>query len=132
MTSGKYLLDTHALIFWVTGNRVTEKFMEFIDDRSRENLLLVSSITFWEIALLSQKGKIEISDVQGWRTELFQKTNLFEVDPDALTMMSSVQLPDIHKDPFDRLLIAQALSLKSVLVTKDQTIRKYPVETFWI
>ncbi len=54
------------------------------------------------------------------------------MDPSASAMIDSVLLPDIHKDPFDRLLIAQANQNHFLLVTKDQTIQKYEVETFWI
>lgn len=132
MKTQTYLLDTHALVFWATRTEVSDKFIEFFDNQEKGGSLFVSSITFWEIALLSEKGKIQISDVRRWRAELFQNTKLWEVDPDASSMMASVRLPTIHKDPFDRLLIAQAQRLEALLVTKDQRIRKYPVETFWM
>ena len=47
-------------------------------------------------------------------------------------MIESVQLPNFHKDPFDRLLIVQANNKKAILVTKDPNIRKYSVAVFWL
>lgn len=47
-------------------------------------------------------------------------------------MIESTLLPDYHKDPFDRLLIAQAMSNNALLVTKDKTISRYTIETFWM
>jgi PIN domain nuclease of toxin-antitoxin system len=47
-------------------------------------------------------------------------------------MIDSVLLPDIHRDPFDRLLIAQAIQNNFLIVTKDKNIQKYDMETFWM
>ena len=94
--------------------------------------MLVSSISFWEAALLNKKGKIEIKDVESWRNELLANTSLVLIVPSASEMIESVQLPDYHKDPFDRLLIVQANNNKATLVTKDLNIKKYSVPVYWI
>ena len=127
-----FLLDTHALIFWCNQQSVSEDFIKFFDKQDQLGNLMVSSISFWEIALLTKKGKLEITDVESWKNELFANTNLVLIEPSASEMIKSTQLPDIHKDPFDRLLIVQTNNNKATLVTKDVTIKKYSVPVCWI
>jgi len=127
-----YLFDTHALIFWCNKQSVSEDFINYFDKQDQFGNLLVSSISFWEAVLLTKKGKIEIEDVELWRDELLSNTNLVLIDPSASEMIKSVQLPDFHKDPFDRLLIAQANNNNAILVTKDTNIKKYSVPVYWI
>lgn len=127
-----YLFDTHALIFWDLKEGVSTEFVDFFDEQVENGNVLVSSISFWEVALLAKKGRIEIDDVMKWKSELKENTNIRIVDPTASEMISSVNLPDIHKDPFDRLLIIQANRHKAMLVTKDEIIKDYSVETVWI
>lgn len=91
----------------------------------------MSSISFWEIALLVKKSRIQISDVHAWKNELMGNTNIQMVEPSATEMIGSTLLPDYHKDPFDRLLIAQANRHNMILVTQDENIKKYEVRTFW-
>lgn len=111
---------------------MSEDFIKYFDKQDQLGNLLVSSISFWEAALLTKKGKLEIKDVESWRNELLANTNLVLIDPSASEMIKSVQLPDYHKDPFDRLLIAQANNKKAALVTKDINIKKYSVPVHWI
>lgn len=127
-----YLLDTHALIFWSNRKHVSNEFIDFFDDRKDSGNLAVSSISFWEIALLVKKGRIALDDVTMWRIQLIDYTNITEISPTASEMIESVHLPDYHKDPFDRLLIVQAKKNNAVLVTKDEHISKYAVKTFWL
>ncbi len=131
MKKTNYLLDTHALIFWHNKENVSEDFIKFFDKQEQQGCLYVSSISFWEVALLVKKGKIRIYDVHGWKNELLNNTNMHLVDPSASEMIDSTQLPNIHKDPFDRLLIAQAKHNNFLLVTKDDHIKEYEVETVW-
>ncbi len=127
-----YLFDTHALIFWYLKKSVSEEFVEFFDEQVDNGNVSVSSVSFWEIALLSKKGRIDIDNVELWKSDLTENTKIRIINPEASEMIASVYLPDIHKDPFDRLLIVQANSHNAALVTKDEFIEEYPVETFWI
>ena len=131
MITRRYLLDTHALLFWANGDFISAEFLQFLDDQDAKSALYVSSISFWEIAFLVQKEKIEIPDLYLWKDELLARTNLNLIDPTATEMIDSTQLPLHHKDPFDRLLIAQANGSKLILITKDQEIAKYPVDCYW-
>ncbi|MBT4288999.1 MAG: type II toxin-antitoxin system VapC family toxin [Deltaproteobacteria bacterium] len=132
MTKNLYLFDTHALIFWHNKKNVSEDFVKFFDQEAEKGTIYVSSISFWEIALLVKKGRIEIPDVHLWKNEILQNSNLQEINPTTSEMIDSTILPDIHKDPFDRLLISQSNQNKLTLVTKDKIIPKYDVKILWL
>jgi len=126
-----YLLDTHALIFWATATEMSPEFLNFLDEQDRLGHLLVSSISFWEIALLTQKGKLAFSDLHRWKDELLKNTYLQLIHPSVTEMIDATLLPVYHKDPFDRLLIAQANNHQAQLVSKDSAIAHYDVDVFW-
>lgn len=131
MKKERYLFDTHALIFWNTRSTVSEAFIEFFDQQDLKGNVLVSSITFWEIALLVRKGRIEISDVYSWSKQLLANTRVQVIDPSYKEMIDSTHLPDHHQDPFDRLLISQTLNRGLKLVSKDKIISQYDVPVIW-
>jgi PIN domain nuclease of toxin-antitoxin system len=127
-----YLFDTHALVFWSNKESVSDDFISFFDQQSQHGRLFVSSISFWEIALLAKKGRIKLPDVHSWKNEILANTNIQLIDPSTSEMIDSVFLPDHHKDPFDRLLIVQANQNNLLFVTRDKLIEKYDVEIFWM
>ena len=130
--ASSYLFDTHALIFWHLKVCVSDVFINFFNEQADKGELLVSSASFWETAFLVKKGRVEIDDVGKWKNELVENTGIRVVSPNADEMIGSVNLPDFHKDPFDRLLVVQANRRGANLVTKDEYIGKYDVKVFWI
>lgn len=132
MKPGRYFLDTHALVLWNLAKHVSPEFIRFFDEQSQMGNVYVSSICFWEIALLVQKGRLALSNISKWKTELLNASSLILIDPSADDMIVSTQLPLHHKDPFDRLLVAQTCQHQGILVTQDAEIQKYSVKTFWI
>ena len=132
MKRNAYLFDTHALVFWNNKESVSEEFIKFFDKQNQQGRLYISSISFWEVALLVKKGRIVISDVHAWKNEILNNTNIKVINPSASEMIESTLLPDYHNDPFDRILIAQANQNHLLLVTKDKAIRKYDVDVFWM
>ena len=127
-----YLLDTHTLIFWWLKHSISKSFIDFLDKQDKKGNLLVSSITFWEAALLAAKNKIQLdNDVEQWKNELLVNTNLILINPTASEMIESTKLPGYHHDPFDRLLIVQANRSNSILVSKDSLIKQYAVDVIW-
>jgi PIN domain nuclease of toxin-antitoxin system len=132
LTTNRYLFDTHSLIFWSSKELVSDDFIRFFDGQAGAGNVFVSSICFWETALLAKKGKIAVQNVHEWKTGLLENGRIRIIDPSASEMIDSTLLPDHHKDPFDRLMIVQALRHKALFVTKDPFISKYAVETFWI
>lgn len=119
----KYLLDTHVLLWWLAGdNRLSNKVIEIISNPS--HLIFVSAATGWEIAIKKAIGKLESPD----NLEEALKVNKFE--PLAILFRHVVlagELPLHHKDPFDRLLIAQANHEELTLITHDKIFTHYLV-----
>lgn len=119
------LLDTHVLI-WALENNPT------LSDDAREciiragNLVFVSSASIWEISIKKELGKLEIPDNLQEEIELHRFTSLY-ISHDHAELAG--KLPLIHKDPFDRMLIAQAITEKLTLVTRDEQIISYNVST---
>jgi PIN domain nuclease of toxin-antitoxin system len=97
-----------------------------------ENEVFLSAASAWEIAVKSRLGKLPLpappeSFVPAQRTA--HGIEPLPVDEDAALHVA--KLPDLHRDPFDRMLVAQAIVGGLVLVTPDDAIRPYPVRTLW-
>ncbi|MCA9948579.1 MAG: type II toxin-antitoxin system VapC family toxin [Anaerolineales bacterium] len=132
MSQDSYLFDTHALLFWYEDYEVSKEFITFFNKQNLLGRLYTSSVCFWEVALLVQKGRIRISsDMHEWASVLFD-AGVRLLTPTVTEIINSVALPRHHKDPFDRLLIAQAIAQNMVLVTRDEIIQEYPVMQLWM
>ena len=127
----RFLLDTHAVVHWQLGTAMPPALSDDLDVASRSGLVLVSAAAFWEIALLARKGRLEIDDVTSWKNELLAATGAQLAAPHVDDMIASVALPQHHRDPFDRLFVAQAHSLRAVLVSRDAAFDAYDVATRW-
>ncbi len=117
------LLDTHVLIWALENNpKLSVEAREAIIDG--KNLVFVSAASAWEISIKEAMGKIEIPDnlIKEINQHRFIQLN---IDFDHVRLAG--KLPDIHKDPFDRMLIAQAIIEKLTLVTRDRLIARYDV-----
>lgn len=125
------LLDTHAFFEWITGKGISLDVLRELDTYADSGLVFVSHISFWELALLCKKGRIEIDNISEWKEEVMEKAPARFISPSVDDMIRSTLLPDYHVDPFDRLLVAQALSMHAIIVTRDALIKKYNVKTSW-
>ena len=118
------LLDTHVLL-WAFENspELAEDAREAIIDGN--NLVFVSSATVWEISIKKAIGKLEVPDnlLEEIRDHRFTQLNM-EFEHSLL----AGALPFIHKDPFDRMLVAQAMVEKLTIITRDDFIPKYQVK----
>lgn len=127
----KYLLDTHAFI-WLDNDpaRLSTKVTTVCADRS--NLLLLSLASVWEMQIKLQLGRLTLPTPLADTVQNQIDTNQVELLPIKLSHIFELDhLPHHHKDPFDRLLMAQALSEKAILITDDAQIARYSVPTFW-
>jgi PIN domain nuclease of toxin-antitoxin system len=126
----KLLLDTHAFIWWDSDpTQLSAPALAALRDPANEVWLSVASV--WEMVIKAQLGKLTLrlplADVVAQ-----QQTNGVRILPVTLAHTLAVEgLPAIHKDPFDRLLIAQANVESAELVSADQGIRHYPVRVLW-
>ena len=90
---------------------------------SLENEIAVSAATFWELAFKLQLGRVEID--LGELQSAVAADGFMEVPVEIAHTLRLQELPDLHRDPFDRLLIAQSIETSSRLVTRDQQILSY-------
>ena len=127
----KLLLDTHTFIWWDSQpNHLSQTALTLLQDRS--NILLLSVISIWEMQIKLQLGKITLNRPLLEIIENQEKINQIEVLPVKLTHVLALDsLPIVHKDPFDRLLVAQANVEKAALVSCDPIVAQYPVNVIW-
>jgi PIN domain nuclease of toxin-antitoxin system len=126
----KLLLDTHAFIWW-DSSPVQLSVAALAAIRDPANDVWISVASLWEMVIKVQLGKLALhlplADIVAQ-----QQTNGLQVLPVTLAHALAVEgLPAIHKDPFDRMLVAQANVEGAELVSGDQVIRQYAVRVIW-
>lgn len=121
----RLLLDTHVFLWWLSGDSsLGEKARQAIADGS--NQVYVSAATSWEISIKKALGKLEAPD----DIDAIVETERFQKLPITLYHgQLAGRLPALHRDPFDRMLIAQAQAEGLILVTNDVNIIQYDVRT---
>ncbi|HEX3733986.1 MAG TPA: type II toxin-antitoxin system VapC family toxin [Solirubrobacterales bacterium] len=120
------LLDTHALLWYVLGER--ERISRPLQARIERGPSIASVASLWEIAIKSALGKLDAPDDLPARVEEIG----FELLPVAAEHVWAVrEMPHHHRDPFDRLLIAQARVERLPIVTADPAFAAYGVEVVW-
>lgn len=125
------LLDTHALVWLSEGNsKLGKESLSLIDNALKVNELFVSSISFWEAAMLVEKGRLTMdSSVSEWRSNLM-KHGLQEIPLTGDIAIESAQLIDFHGDPADRMIVATAIKSTVNLCTADQKILDWNHDLF--
>lgn len=119
----RYLIDTHVLVWFVSEpKRLTEEMHDAL--RDFDNEVWVSAATFWEIAMNRSRGRMTF---HGKMSESLRVASFLELPVRGAHYEAAVALPEIHKDPFDRLLVAQALVEGLTLVTHDRMLAAYNV-----
>lgn len=126
----RLLLDTHAFLWSITGGPVSEQArIAFLNN---ENELFLSAVSYWEISIKVSLGKLLLAD--GWQ-ETFEQEMLINqikwLPIEKKHCHAVLTLPFHHGDPFDRMLIAQALCEEMTLMTVDTNIKRYTVQTLW-
>jgi PIN domain nuclease of toxin-antitoxin system len=129
------LLDTHALLWWVNDpSLLSTSAQSAIGAAVKSKTVQVSCISSWEIALLVERGRLQLTlDVRDWLYRCEKLPFLSFVPVSNAIAVESVRLPGFpHPDPADRIIAATALSLGAVLVTKDDKLRNYShLKTIW-
>jgi len=129
------VLDTHVWLWWIScPEKLGAAAMQAVNAAVAGNGIVLSSISTWEIALLVEKGRLELAvTMQDWvrTTESLPFVRFAPVD--NTIALRSVSLPGaFHADPADRIIAATALVMGLPLVTKDEKIRAYPhLRTIW-
>jgi PIN domain nuclease of toxin-antitoxin system len=126
----KFLVDTHTLLWAV-------RFPEELTDRARNILsdstaeLLVSIAVPWEMAIKSSAGKLNTADILDDFDSLMEAAGYRMLDTSTKHVIQSGRLPLHHKDPFDRLLAAQALDLRIPIISCNELLDRYGVRRIW-
>jgi PIN domain nuclease of toxin-antitoxin system len=127
----RFLLDTHTFLWWITDDpHLSERARQVISDP--ENDIFLSAASGWEMAIKTQLGKLQLPD----RFEQFIAEQLFRNNITSLPVMMShaLHVQSLllhHRDPFDRLLIAQGQLEKMPIITTDSVFADYDVEIVW-
>ena len=127
----RILLDTHSFLWWITDDpRLSPRAREIMSDG--ENRLFLSAASGWEIAIKSRLGRLVIPEPLESFVPVQLAENGIEGLPIALSHALHVaSLPDHHRDPFDRILVAQSELEHLPILTGDPLIAQYAVETVW-
>ncbi|MBT4266579.1 MAG: type II toxin-antitoxin system VapC family toxin [Deltaproteobacteria bacterium] len=127
----KFLLDTHVFLWWIMDSpQISENARKLMSERSSD--LFWSSASSWEIAVKYANGKLPLPD----EPEVFIMSELSSNRISSLSITDehsfmAGMLPIHHRDPFDRMLIAQSNFENMPLITSDQIMSQYEVKTIW-
>lgn len=125
------LLDTHAFLWFITDNpQLSSTALGFIEDLDNE--IYVSTACLWEVAIKSSIGKLNLSRPFGELIPVQLRQNQFlvlNIKADHLARL--IELPFHHRDPFDRLLIAQSMVEDLPIVSRDGAFPEYSVDCIW-
>lgn len=127
----RYLLDTHAFLWFVLDDkRISTKAKSIIEDSKNE--IYFSAASAWEMSIKTKLGRLKL----GGNLEAFiiEQLTANSFGPLTITITHALyteKLPQIHKDPFDRMMISQSKLENLVLITGDKKIREYKVPIVW-
>ena len=126
----KNLLDTHTFLWFIDGNdNLSPNALINIEKEDAQNF--VSIVSLWEIAIKISLGKLEIT-VPFEKIEDFIYDNNFQILPISFADLLKLSgLPFHHRDPFDRLLIAQSINNEMIFLSKDENVLKYKASVVW-
>ena len=127
----RLLLDTCSFL-WIVGgsNELSSRARQVFADPANE--VILSAASAWEIAVKHRLGRLPLPAPPDEFVPAQRAAHGIEPLPlDEEAALHVAKLPDLHRDPFDRMLVAQAIVGGLVLLTPDDQIREYPVRTLW-
>lgn len=124
------LLDTHTFIWFINGDNVlSDKSKELIVNINNNCFMSIASI--WEIAIKLSLKKLDLHRKFNEISMLMVKYNIDLMPISFEHLEKLIQLDFYHRDPFDRIIISQAIIEKITIITKDEIFKKYNVKTLW-
>jgi PIN domain nuclease of toxin-antitoxin system len=127
---GRFLLDTHGFLWLIQGDpQLSKMAREIMSDDTNQLYFSVASI--WEIAIKLNIGKLKIGHTIEDIYTLLAQLKIEVLPIDRSDLVQYLMLPLHHRDPFDRILIAQAMDRDLVLVSADESLRAYAVQRLW-
>ena len=127
----RFLLDTCTFLWWATGDkRLPPDVRDYVTDP--DNDVYLSAVSAWEISLKHRLGRMPLPEVpEVYVPDRRRRLGIEPLPFDEIAACHTRLLPDHHRDPFDRALVAQAIVEGLVLLTPDDAVRCYPVRTQW-
>lgn len=127
----RLLLDTCTFLWLIADEpRLSGRARELITDPANEAYL--SSVSVWEIAVKNALGRLPFPEPVGTFVPAMRAEHGLDPLPlDEESALRVAALPDLHRDPFDRMLVCQAVTAGAVMVTPDELITRYPVRSIW-
>ena len=127
----RLLLDTAVFVWWVTGEESVPGMVRTVV-AAPANEVWVSAVSAWEIAVKHRLGRLPLPEApETLVPQERQRHGFSSLALDEKSTLHLPRLPLLHKDPFDRMLVCQAIEHGLTLVTPDRSIRQYPVRTLW-
>jgi PIN domain nuclease of toxin-antitoxin system len=126
----RYLLDSHTFLWAASAPKKLSRKARRICEQTVVPLV-ISAASLWEIAAKCGAGKLSIPQLELTLPAWVARMNLQVLPVEAAHAYAVYGLPMLHKDPFDRILIAQAMAEDLVLVTSDEEIHRYAVKCAW-
>ena len=127
----RLLLDTCTFLWWSAGDRrVPKAVRSAVSDPAHE--VYVSTASVWEVMIKYQVGRLPLpQSPERFLREQRERHGFRSLPIDEASVLQSLRLPPLHKDPFDRMLVCQAIEHGLTLVTPDPLIAQYPVRIAW-
>ena len=126
--TGPYMLDTGTLIWTVASpDRLSRQARQAI----KAGPLVLSVVIYWEIAIKVRKGLLHLADPVNWWSRAVAQIggDILSVRTEHISTLAG--LPEVHRDPFDRMLIAQAAAEGLAVISSDRVFQSYAVRTVW-
>jgi PIN domain nuclease of toxin-antitoxin system len=117
----QFLLDTNVFLWYFWGTKRIDSIKQLIE--SEDTDVFISSISFWEIAIKMRSGKLAVNLEQ--LHSCAEEHAFIELPITSNYMKAYLELPDLHKDPFDHMLLAQAIYSPMRLITGDSSLAEY-------
>lgn len=125
-----YLLDTHVFLWVVSGGPLSVAATKAILDP--ESNLYLSAVSYWEICIKASLGKLSLSaDWPAQFADVMEQNSIRWLSVEKRAAHRLLSMPFHHRDPFDRMLVAQAMEGDHRLVSADPVLQKYDVEVVW-
>ncbi|MDR2168123.1 MAG: type II toxin-antitoxin system VapC family toxin [Clostridiales bacterium] len=125
-----YLLDTHTLIWYIEGSpKIPAEILRLIKNGADKKY--ISSASLWEIAIKMSIKKLKIGMTFDELLILVEDSGLVILHPESEYLKGIFRLENLHKDPFDRLIIATAIAKGLTIITADKDIQKYAASCIW-
>ena len=128
----KLLLDTHVFLWIATNDERLPRELKTIL-REPANDLYLSVVSSWEIAVKARSGKLVLPmPVWAFLLESRERLGIQSLSIQETAVAHVAKLPSIHRDPFDRMLVCQAIEHELTIVTSDAHVQRYPVKSMWV